>query len=338
MSEVTWKWVCGAVKQCLSAALLPTLLSVFLFTPVYAVAAENSKVGWIGLPREPIHINVWPEDAKVAVCFLLNVEEWGFGQGPPLIPDMAMRNPDMVGEGFRQYGIHEGISRVGRLFKEHNAPLSIALNALFLKSYPDVWKELRSLAPDAPIVGHGMNNSDQLLPLGRGLAAQREYIRNALDIIESGTGVRPAGWTSPRVYPNLDTFVATAAEKMTFSLDAMDSDTLSRVQTPNGSLLLIPYPTVTVDMTQSLVRHAQAQDIAQLWIDYVDELVRESVASPTRSATVVVVGIHPFISGTPDGAAGLRRVLTHILKDNRIWLTDVHQVMDWQAKHAQEGK
>jgi allantoinase len=67
--------------------------------------------------------------------------------------------------------------------------LSIAVNAQFPAQYPDVWKQFRSLVPNAPLIAHGVNNSTQLLPLGRGLDAQAAYIRQTLDMIEKDTGV-----------------------------------------------------------------------------------------------------------------------------------------------------
>lgn len=35
----------------------------------------------------------------------------------------------------------------------------------------------------------------------------------------------------------------------------------------------------------------------------------EAEAHPDREATIVAIGIHPFVVGTPDGAEALRRVL-----------------------------
>ena len=40
------------------------------------------------------------------------------------------------------------------------------------------------LVPKAPIIAHGINNSTELLPLGRGLDEQEAYIRRTLDLIE----------------------------------------------------------------------------------------------------------------------------------------------------------
>jgi len=73
----------------------------------------------------------WPGGKKVAVCFVLYVEEWGYGHGPNFRSDTAGRDPDVVDESFRQYAIDFGVERVGRVFNEEGAPLSIALNALF---------------------------------------------------------------------------------------------------------------------------------------------------------------------------------------------------------------
>jgi allantoinase len=292
-------------------------------------AAGASAKDWItGLPRETIHVKAWPGERKVAVCFVLYVEVWGFGHGPNFRPDTAARDPDVVDEAFRQYAIDWGIPRVGRLFEEQALPLSIALNALFPAEHPDVWKQFRSLVAKAPIIAHGINNSTELLPLGRGLDAQKAYIRRTLDLIEKDTGVRPRGWTSPSVYPNADTFTAAAAEGIGYSLDAMDSDVFSRLATKSGPLILIPYPVVTVDMGQYLERSKDPSDMERLWIDYVTELAREAAAYPERGATVVAIGMHPFVVGTPAGAAALRRVLEDFKKQKLVWITDVQAVLE----------
>ena len=277
--------------------------------------------------REPIHVTAWPGGKKVAVSFALFVEEFGFGQGPVFRPDLANRNPDLVNEAFRQYAIDWGITRVGRVFKELNVPLTIVLNAEFPDAHPSVWKEFRAIEPDAPIVAHGMNNTSHMLPLGRGMAEQKAYIRRTLDLIAGTTGVRPTCWSSPSVYSNGDTMQAMAAEGITSTLDQMDSDIISRLKTPDGALVLLPYPTVTVDMGQYLARTKTPSEIEALWVDYVSELAGEARADPAREATTVVIGIHPFVVGTPDGAAALRRTLARLKKDDLVWLSDTDAIL-----------
>ena len=303
---------------------------VLLFA-VHLPSATLAQDGtdWVtGFPRDPVHVAAWPASSKVAVSFTLFVEEFGFGQGPVFRPDLATRSPDLVNEGFRQYAANWGIARVGRLFKELGVPLSVALNAEFPRTHAAVWKEFRAAQPNAPIIAHGMNNSTELLPLGRGLQAQEAYILRTIDLIEKDTGVRSHGWSSPSVYPNADTFKATQAEGVTYSLDGMESDVLSRLVTKSGPLVLIPYPPVTVDMGQYLSRMQEAGDLERLWIDYVTELAREAEADPGREATVVAIGLHPFVVGTPSGAAAMRRVLENLKQQKSVWITDVHAVLD----------
>jgi len=295
---------------------------------VSSVASAQTSKDWItGLPREAIAVKVWPGGKKVAVCFVLYVEVWGHDHGPNFRPDMGDRKPDLVDEAFRQYAINWGVPRVGRLFKEMGAPISLALNAQFPEQNPEVWKALRASVPKAPIVAHGLNNSTDLLPLDKGPDAQRAYIRQTLDMIEKSTGVRSRGWSSPSVYPNAETFAATAAEGIRYSLDGMDSDVLSRLSTQPKPLVLLPYPPTVVDMGQYLSRFKEATDLERLWIDYVGELAREAAADPNRAATVVAIGIHPFVAGTPAGAAAMRRVLDKFRALNVVWVTDVEAVL-----------
>lgn len=305
------------------------LVAALLAAAAFATpAAAQGSPDWItGFPREPMQVKAWPEDRKVAICFVLYVEVWGKGNGPNFRPDLADRKPDVVDESFRQYAIEWGVARVGRLFREQGAPLSIALNAQFPAQHPEIWQQFRALVPRAPIVAHGINNSTEQLPLDKGIDAQRAYVRRTLDMIQTSTGIRPTGWSSPSVNPNAETFPATAAEGIKYTLDGMDSDVLSRLVTPLGRLVMIPYPAVTVDMGHYLSRFKEPLDLERFWIDYISELAREAEKDPGRPATVVAIGIHPFVVGTPAGAASLRRVLDVIRKQRLVWVTDVEAVM-----------
>ena len=305
-------------------ARLALLLSVQFTSATWAQDGIDPVTGFA---REPVHVAAWPGGRKVAVSFALFVEEFGLGQGPVFRPDLASRNPDLVNEAFRQYGIDWGIARVGRLFRDLGVPLSVVLNAEFPVKYTSVWKEFRAVQPKAPIIAHGMNNTSDTLPLGRGIGEQKAYIRRTLDMIDGATGVRPAGWSSPSVYSDGDTMQAVAAEGIAYTLDQMDSDIISRLKAPDGWVVLLPYPVVTVDMGQQLARMKSPSEIEALWLDYVLELANEARADSSREATTVVIGIHPFVVGTPDGAAALRRVLSRLKTDDAVWLTDTDAIL-----------
>ena len=308
------------------SATVLLVLGFVALSPRVSLSADVTD--WVtGIPRQPIHVAEWPGGKKVAVCFVFDVEVWGFGNGPNFRSDMAGRKPDLVDESFREYGIEWGVPRIGALFKEEGIPLTIVLNALFPSQRPEVWKEFRATVPKAPIVAHGMNNSTDQLPLSADIAAQEAYIRRTLDLIEKDTGVRPRGWSSPSVYANRETFPASAAAGITYTLDGMDSDVVARLMTKSGPLVMIPYPVPTVDMGQYLTRNKEPQDMERLWIDYISELQREAEADPSREATVVAIGVHPFVMGTPSGAASMRRVLQNLKQQKLVWMTDTDAVM-----------
>ncbi len=295
---------------------------------VPAALLAQDEIDWITkFRRTPLHVAAWPGGRKVAVSFVLFVEEFGFGQGPVYRPDLSSRNPDLVNENFRQYSLRWGNLRVARLFKDLDVPLSVALNAEFPRAHPSEWKEFRTIQPNAPIIAHGMNNTSRMLPLMGGLDEQKAYIRETLNLIASTTGMKPAGWSSPSVYANADTMQAAAAAGITYTLDQMDSDIVSQLHTPDGPLVLLPYPVITVDMGQNLTRMKSPSEIEALWLDYVLELAEEAGRDPAREATTVVIGIHPFVVGTPDGAAAMRRVLTRLKSDPRVWLTDTEAIL-----------
>lgn len=308
-----------------AATLLLSLLGLLAWG---SPSSSQTTRDWItGAPREVMPIKAWPGGKKVAICFVLYVEVWGKGQGPNFRPDMTARNPDVVDEAFRQYAIEWGVPRVGRLFRDQDVPLSVALNAQFPEQHPEIWKQFRASVPKAAIVAHGINNSTELLPLEKGMDAQKAYIKHTLDMIEKSTGVRSRGWSSPSVFPNVDTYAATAAEGIKYSLDGMDTDVLTRLVTSGGPLVMIPYPAPTVDMGQYLSRLKEPADLERFWIDYVSELAREAESDPDRPATVVAIGVHPFVMGTPAGAASFRRVLETLKKQPTVWFADTDAVM-----------
>jgi len=56
------------------------------------------------------------------------------------------------------------------------------------------------------------------------------------------------------------------------------------------------------------------------------ELARETDADHAREATIVVIGIHPFVVGTPARAVALRRVMENFKAQKQVWIADTDEV------------
>ena len=84
-------------------AAMAMLLAIVGLAMSGGLARGADNTDWItAMPREPVRVSVWPGGRKVAVCFVLYVEVWGYGRGPNFRSDMVNRDPDMVDESFRE--------------------------------------------------------------------------------------------------------------------------------------------------------------------------------------------------------------------------------------------
>ena len=231
-------------------------------------------------------------------------------------------------KSFRQYAIDWGIPRVGRLFNEQGAPLSIALNALFPEQHPDVWKQFRSLVPKAPIIAHGINNSTELLPLGGGLDAQKAYIRRTLDLIEKDTGVRSRGWCSPSVYPNADTFTRHGRRRhhLFARRHGFRCPVSPRHQVGTAG------PDSLSGTSQSiwgniLERSKEPSDMERLWIDYVTELAKRG-RGRSRPRGHCRRDRHPSLCGwDARRRCGIAPCSENFKNQKLVWVTDVQAIM-----------
>ena len=315
-----------------AAAALAMLLLVSARDRRYAAGRDRLDVG-TAAPRA-VHVRSWPGGKKVAVCFVLYVEEWGPRSGSQLFAaDMTARSPDIVNESFRRYAIDFGVERVGqavprcRRAAERRPSTRSSPNAI--RTFGVVfapWPRRRRLSPSRPQQFHRASAR-----WAKGLNAQRGLCSpDPSTCLERDTGVRSQGLVqsqclsqcarpSPppaaeggRLTPWTE-WTRTRSRKLTDAIRTASADSPIRRRRSTWG--------------QYLTRGKEPADLERLWIDYVDELVSEAEADPARDATVVAIGLHPFVVGTPAGAAAMRRVLRTLLRRKMVWITDVEAVV-----------
>jgi len=298
-----------------------------------------------GYGREPPHPH-WPNDARIAVQFVLNYEEGGencvlHGDAgseqflsemfnPPSFPARHMSM-----ESIYEYGSRAGVWRILREFESRSLPLTVFAVAMALERHPDLVRAFLELGHE--IAGHGWRwisyqDVDE--------ATEREHLRTAVSIIERLTGARPVGWYTGRDSPHTRRIVAD------FGGFEYDSDYYgddlpfwTLVDKSDGSVvphLIVPYTLDANDMRFALPQgFATGDDFFNYLRDSFDVLYAEGAQHPKMMS----VGMHCRLLGRPGRMRALQRFLDHIQSRDKVWVCRrIDIARHWRANFAAPGE
>ncbi|MBN2692258.1 MAG: allantoinase PuuE [Burkholderiaceae bacterium] len=294
----------------------------------------------IGYGRNPPHAQ-WPGGARIAVQFVLNIEEGGENcvlhgdagseqflsemSNPPSFP---ARHLSM--ESIYEYGSRAGVWRILREFERRGLLLTVFGVGMALQRTPDIARACVELGHE--IACHGWRwihyqNVDE--------TTEREHMRLGMDAIEAVCGVRPLGWYTGRDSPNTRRLVAD------YGGFAYDSDSYGddlpfwlQVRKTSGDLapqLIVPYVMDSNDMRFGLPQgFVQANDFFTYLRDSFDVLYAEGESAPK----MLSVGMHARMLGRPGRMRALQRFLDHIAHHDRVWVTRrIDIARHWQRTH-----
>ena len=280
----------------------------------------------IGYGEHPPHPQ-WPDNARIAIQFVLNYEEGGessvlhgdAGSEQFLSelfnpPSYAARHMSM--ESIYEYGSRVGVWRLLREFERRGLPLTVFGVGMALQRHPDVTQAFVEL--DHEIACHGWRwihyqSVDE--------ATEREHMRLAVDAITQLTGERPLGWYTGRDSPNTRRLVAD------FGGFEYDSDGYSddlpfwtRVTKTDGNSvahLVVPYTLDCNDMRFALPQgFATGDDFFSYLRDSFDVLYAEGAEAPKMMS----IGMHCRLLGRPGRFKALQRFLDHVEAHDRVWV------------------
>ena len=294
----------------------------------------------VGYGRNPPQAN-WPGKARVALQFVLNIEEGGencvlHGDAgseqflSELFNPAAYPARHLTMESIYEYGSRAGVWRILREFERRGLPLTVFGVGMALQRTPDLARACVELGHE--IACHGWRwihyqNLDE--------ATEREHMRLGMEAIEAVCGVRPLGWYTGRDSPNTRRLVAD------FGGFAYDSDYYGddlpfwlQVRRTDGSLgphLVVPYTLDTNDMRFALPQgFAQAEDFHVYLRDSFDALYAEGEDRPS----MLSIGMHARLLGRPGRIRALQRFLDHVQRHERVWIARrIDIARHWQAEH-----
>ena len=291
----------------------------------------------IGYGAEPPDA-AWPDGARVAVNFVLNVEEGSEtnilhgdaknesglsevvgGRHPPGQRDLGL-------ESLYDYGPRAGFWRIHRLFTERNLPLTVYACAMALERNPVATEAMAKAGWD--FAGHGWRwiNHYELSE-----DEEREHIARAIEITQRLTGQRLKGWYC-RYAPSANTRRLLIEEGgFLYDSDSYSDDLPYWVKVEGADHLVIPYALDTNDVKFGApASYASGEDFFRYITDAFDQLWDEGAETPR----MLSIGLHQRLVGRPGRARALAKFLDHVQAKGATWITRRVEIAEhWRRMH-----
>lgn len=277
----------------------------------------------------------WPEGAKVAVSFVINVEEGGennilhgdaaseaFLTEEPTTALVGKRNVNV--ESQYEYGTRAGFWRLHRLFTERGLPVTVFGIAESLRRNPEIVAAAR--ASGWEIASHSLRwiNYAELDE-----QAERDHIRQAVEMHTELCGERPVGWYTGRNSTNTRRLVVEHGGFL-YDSDSFSDDLPYWLDVDGAAQLVVPY---TLDNNDGRFVNGYgfgADSFATYLTRALDLLLEEGEEQPKMMS----VGLHLRLSGRPGRAADLRRFLDAVAENPAVWVTRRADIArHWRTVH-----
>jgi len=275
-------------------------------------------VGYGGKPPDP----KWPSGARVAVSFVLNVEEGGEASvlhGDPvsetflseIISAVPFADRHMSMESLYEYGTRAGVWRLLRLFEEHSMPLTAFAVARAVEACPGLVGAL--LEGGHEVAAHGLRwISYQDVDID----TERAHLAEAVRVITALAGTAPAGWYTGRDSPNTRRLVVEHGGFL-YDSDSYADDLPYWTTVGAHQHLVIPYALDTNDMRFAT---AQGFNSGDQFFTYCRDAFDVLHAEGARSPKMLSIGLHARIIGRPGRFAALQRLVDHIASREDVWV------------------
>ena len=301
----------------------------------------------IGYGEHPPQAN-WPHNAthgaKIAVQFVLNYEEGG--ENSVLHGDAGseqflseMFNPASFAdrhlsmESIYEYGSRVGVWRILREFERRAMPLTVFGVSSALARHPELTQAFVELGHE--IACHGLKWINYQTTAGMTEAIERAHMDEAMEIIHRITGERALGWYTGRDTPNTRRLVADyggfAYDSDYYGDDLPFWTQVTKTDGTNTPHLIVPYTLDCNDMRCAPpMGLATGEDFFNYTRDTFDALYAEGEDAPKMMS----IGMHCRILGRPGRFRALQRLLDHIEKHDRVWVTRRIDIANhWRAEH-----
>ena len=283
----------------------------------------------------------WPGDARIAVQFVLNMEEGGencvlHGDAgseqflSEIIGAAAYPSRHMSMESIYEFGPRVGAWRILREFERRGLPLTVFGVAMAMARVPELTAACVELGHE--IASHGwrwIHYQDM------DIDEERRHLQRAVEIHTHLTGTPPLGWYTGRDSPNTRRLVV---EHGGFLYDSdYYGDELPlwmEVEIGDGQRhphLVVPY---TLDANDMRFASPQGFNTATQFFDYLRDSFDVLYAEGGDSPRMLSIGMHARLLGRPGRFIALQRFLDHLSAHDKVWVCRrVDIATHWRQRH-----
>jgi len=264
----------------------------------------------------------WPNNAKLALQFVLNYEEGGENSVlngdkysetflSEIIGAKAIKGRHISMESIYEYGSRVGFWRLDRLFKEKKIPVTIFGVGLALEQNPEVCEAIKK--GDYEVAAHGYRWIDYQ---DIKKSVEKKHMQQAIKTIKNIFGSRPVGWYTGRCSPNTRDLVFDDGGFL-YDSDSYSDDLPYWEYRGKKKQLIIPYTLDNNDMRFATNQGFNTGDHFYNYLkDSFDALYEEGKTTPKMMS----VGLHCRLIGRPGRIQSLKKFLDYVLKFEDIWI------------------
>ncbi|RVU86597.1 allantoinase PuuE [Leucothrix sargassi] len=294
----------------------------------------------VGYGKQPPHAN-WPNNARIAVQFVLNYEEGGENcvlhgdEGSErflseIVGAEAYPARHMSMESIYEYGSRSGVWRILKEFEKRDLPLTVFGVAMALERHPELTKAFVELGHEIACHGYRWIHYQDMNP-----ATEKEHLEKAIDIIKNLTGEAPQGWYTGRDSPNTRRLVV---DHGGFSYDSDNyGDDLpfwTEVEKSDGETqphLVVPY---TLDTNDMRFATPQGFNSGEQFFQYVKDAFDVLYAEGETEPKMLSIGLHCRLMGRPGRFRALQKFLDYVQAHERVWVARrIDIAKHWMQTH-----
>lgn len=263
-----------------------------------------------------------PNGKPLIVHIVANIEHWPFDQPMPRKilpgPHGVERHPDVPNFAWVEYGMRCGLPRLLRSIGERGLPVTAAMNASVIETYPTAAEAI--LKAGWEFMGHGY--------IQRALQSEPDevpIIDKTLSILEKFTGKRTRGWLGPGQSQTENTADLLKDRGVDYVCDWVLDDVPTWMRTKHGPLLAVPYTFELNDVVLWAIDKHSSDERHKRVIETLTCFDRELADQPR----VLTLPLHPHVEGVPHRIPYLERVLDMLMaRPDTIFMTG-SQIADW---------